>query len=184
MLSNCIKACLFLGAGVTATAHAQDNNLPSGIDECLQKATYTERQSCLQMNIDLLRLQQELTTLATFGDTDKSSTSIDYDVPQPVAVLAGPKMRTHVEFSYQGGMVSGGQGDMLAAGWKIKRIGNASVTLTRKGRDIVLGYSSGSGDSNSMIPVMDSPLVAAPRQKQSAQHPTNQPMQTAETVRK
>ncbi len=162
MLSSSRKFLML--AAIAASAHAQDNSLPGGIDECLQKSTYTERQSCLQMNIDLLRLQQELTSLATYGDTDKTK-AIDYDVPQPIALQSGPKMRARVDFAYQGGVVSGGIGDVLAAGWKIKRIGNASVTLSRKGRDIVLGYSS-AGGGGGLIPLMDTPLVAAPARPQ------------------
>ncbi len=160
MLSKALKVTILLSAASVLPVLAEQR-LPNGINQCLHKTTYAERQSCLQMNIDLLRLQQELKTLVTFGDAKKSS-RVDYDIPQPIGVFSGPKSRKHAEFTYQGGVLTGHQGDVLAAGWKVKRIGHSSVTLTREGRDIVLGYNGGDSSGKTMIPVMDSPLVVAP----------------------
>jgi len=161
MLSKTLKGALLLSASLSVLAVQAEQQLPDALNQCLHKATYAERQSCLQMNIDLLRLQQELKTLATYGDTKKSA-QVDYDIPQPTGVFSGPKSRKYAEFSYQDGVLTGHTGDILAAGWKVKRIGNASVTLTREGRDVVLGYGGG-GTGQNNIPIMDNPIVGALR---------------------
>ena len=151
-LAMALMAAALLGAPESQAVDLGEAN------ECLELKMQAEREACLRMYIDQVKLLNELRQeIGEDKPKAEEETEVTYDLPQPIGIYSGPKTPLYIEFAYRGGVITGQKGDLLVSGWRIKEVSKTSVVLSRRDKDVVLGYggeeSSGSAGTPIMPPV-------------------------------